>query len=366
MLMEGTAISDRSRLEARLQRIGDELKTADSDFLPYDDYYTSPDHSFVRLEVPSEHWLAALDLLAELVRTATLPGEALSPMTETRIRRAERVAGSPSEVGRQAYRQAILGERNTLAHWVIGRPETLRNLGRDELMAFAREYFDPSGFILSVVSPQEVEDVLGAVEERFGSSTTLGVDIPIRVWPTTDPPGPPIRQSLGADQARLYLGRIASLPAENRPGLSLLAAVLSDRLVMTLREREGLAYRLGATAQFGADPDLGWMTVSIGTRSENLPAAQEGARREMVRLVADMAGNEELDRIRTTVRSRALMRRMTAVNRARYLGLRAFRRVPSREDPDFLEAMSRVTRHDLELLAATWLDPSRFRVVIVD
>ena len=86
----------------------------------------------------------------------------------------------------------------------------------------------------------------------------------------------------------------------------------------------------------------------------------------MERLLHEMADEEEMNRIRATVRGRSLMRRMTTVNRARYLGLRVYRNVPSREDPDFLEAMDRVSRDDLKRLATTWLDPELFRVVIVD
>jgi predicted Zn-dependent peptidase len=242
----------------------------------------------------------------------------------------------------------------------------LASLSHEALVGFAEQYFDPSGFILTVASPEEVEDVLGAVEERFGSAVSRDVTVPSYHWPITEEPGAPVRKSLGADQARLYFGRISPLPAPDRAGLSLLAALLSDRLVLTLREQEGLAYRLGATAQFHAEPDLGWMTVSIGTRGENLEAADKGIRREMARLAREMADDDEIERILATVRGRSLMRRMTAVNRGRYLGLRAFLQVPSREDPDFLDAMDRVTRDDLVRLAATWLDTDLFRVVIVD
>jgi predicted Zn-dependent peptidase len=59
------------------------------------------------------------------------------------------------------------------------------------------------------------------------------------------------------------------------------------------------------------------------------------------------------------------MRRMTAVNRARFLTLRAFRGLPAHEDLDALEAMDRVTREQLERVAGAWLDPARFQVVIV-
>ncbi len=59
------------------------------------------------------------------------------------------------------------------------------------------------------------------------------------------------------------------------------------------------------------------------------------------------------------------MRRMTAVNRARYLGLRAFTGVAAREDLDALEALETVSREQLERLAGEWLDPARYRVVVV-
>ena len=147
ILKAGTMISDRARLEARLQRIGAELKTADSDFIPYDDYYTSPDHSYIRLEVPSENWLAALDLLAELIRTPALSESALAPMIEMRVRRAQKVANSPSEVGGEVYREAMLGEGNPYVARVGGRTETLQGVTGDELREFARSYFDPAGLI---------------------------------------------------------------------------------------------------------------------------------------------------------------------------------------------------------------------------
>jgi hypothetical protein len=58
------------------------------------------------------------------------------------------------------------------------------------------------------------------------------------------------------------------------------------------------------------------------------------------------------------------MRRMSAINRARSLGLRAFRGVASADDVDALDAMDAVSRDDLVRLADTWLDPDGFRVVI--
>jgi predicted Zn-dependent peptidase len=103
----------------------------------------------------------------------------------------------------------------------------------------------------------------------------------------------------------------------------------------------------------------------MGTRPDNLELAREGLRREMARLRDGMAGEEEIRRVRAERRGRALMRRMTAINRARYLGLRAMTGVPAHEDLDALDAMDRVTREDLARLGQEWLEAERFRVVIV-
>ena len=365
MLPRGTRLSDRAQLEARLERLGAELKTADADFIPYDDYYTDPSHSFVRLEVQAGNWLPALDLLAELVRLPALAEGEFETLHTARLVRAEKEASSPAEVGTAAYRAALLGGDHPLASPVVGTPASLGNVTHERLVEFAGAYLGPRALILSVVGPHEPEDVFGAVAERFASAEPGPGWSPARPWPLTGAAGPPIEVALGADQARIYLGRIGAAAAADRPGLTLLAAIASDRLAMTLREEQGLAYRLGASVAFADEPATAWLTVQMGTRPENRDQALAGLRGQMDGLRTQMVEEEEIDRIRAVLESRALMRRMTAVNRARYLGLRAFRGVAEREDLDALEALDQVSRDQLERLAAEWLDPARYRVVVV-
>ena len=365
MLPRGTRLSDRPRLDARLERLGAELKTADSDFIPYDDYYTDPGHSFIRLEVPARRWLPALDLLAELVRLPALAESEFETLLAARLARAEKEASSPTEVGRAAYRAALLGAEHPLAAPVAGTAAGLGAVTHGELLEFAAAYLAPRGLILSVVGPQEPEDVYGAVEERFAAAAAGPEPPPAPAWTVTGEPGPPVEVALGADQAKIYLGRIAELAAADRPALTLLAAIASDRLAMTLRESSGLAYRLGAAVSFAADPAAAWLTVEMGTRPENRDEALAGLRQQMASLAAEMVDDDEIQRVRAVLESRALMRRMTAVNRARYLGLRAFTGVAAREDLDALAALGEVSRGQLERLAGEWLDPGRYRVVVV-
>ena len=47
--------------------LGAKLKTTDSDWIPYDDYYFTPEYSYARIETFDTFGLAAIDLLGEIV-----------------------------------------------------------------------------------------------------------------------------------------------------------------------------------------------------------------------------------------------------------------------------------------------------------
>jgi zinc protease len=363
MLPLGTALSSRSQLGARLERLGADLKTADQDSIPYDDYYTSPTHSFVRLEVPSENWLPALDLLAEMVRTPRLDPSELGTLLAERIKNANKVAVSPSERSAVAYRVAMLGEASPETHSVGGTEASLTGITAEELRAFAGEYLAPAGLIVTAVSPAEPEDVFGAIAERFDTQSSAKERPAIPAWPLTQPSGEPKVVEIGAKQAQVMMGRIAQLAPSDRAGVRLLAALLSDRMDRTIREQQGLAYRLGANASIAAD--RGWLTINVGTRPDNVDTVVGAIRDQMARLRSEMAGAGEIDRVRAMQRGRALMRQMTAVNRARALGLRAFEGLPPADDPETLDAIDRVDRATLERLAKSWLEPAGYQIVIV-
>jgi len=363
MLPYGTSLSTRAQLSARLERLGADLKTADSDFIPYDDYYTSPTHSFIRLEVPSENWLPALDLLAEMVRLPRLDADDVATVVSDRIKRANKVAASPSERASTAYRIAMLGESNAETHPIGGTEASLTGITADELKSFATDYFAPGGMIITAVTPAEPEDVFGAITERFVTDGETADRPSIPAWPFTTPTKEPSVVEIGGEQAQVLLGRIAELSPKDRAGVRLLAAILSDRMARTIREEMGLAYRLGASASIAAD--RGWLSINVGTRPDNVDTVIGAIGEQMRRLRSEMASTEEIDRVRAVQRGRALMRQMTAVNRARALGLRAFEGLAPADDPEALDAIDRVDRDTLERLAKTWLEPSAYQVVVV-
>jgi predicted Zn-dependent peptidase len=109
----------------------------------------------------------------------------------------------------------------------------------------------------------------------------------------------------------------------------LAGALLSDQLEFELRERRGLAYSMGASIA----PWAGRMRllVTMGTRRENLDEAIEGIRRGVASFTP--GDGAAVRRAAAAWRGRMLMRRLTRINQAYFLGISELTRRPPGVDP---------------------------------
>ncbi|MEK7846479.1 MAG: hypothetical protein AAB257_05905, partial [Nitrospinota bacterium] len=56
IMERGTEIADYKTFQKELSAIGVTLKTRDSEFIPYDDFYTTHEYSYLRLETIDEYY----------------------------------------------------------------------------------------------------------------------------------------------------------------------------------------------------------------------------------------------------------------------------------------------------------------------
>jgi len=79
MFLRGTLARDSAAFSAALDALGARVKVVDDPAIPYDDYYTTPEYSYVRLEVPAARWREAISLLGEIVRFPRLAADEPAP-----------------------------------------------------------------------------------------------------------------------------------------------------------------------------------------------------------------------------------------------------------------------------------------------
>jgi len=324
LLAAGTAARDEAAIDAALTRLGAKLKTVDNPWIPFDDYYTREDFSYVRLEALDESAGEALTLLAELVGQASYPEAAVARERGRVLGALRRGAGSPSSEARRILGAWLFpeGGRGLPA---AGLPETVGNITAEELRAFHAQYFNPRHMILSVVTSRPAGEVLGLVEDAFGALPRLDCP-PI---PASRPQAGPHEEHCPLDKAQVSIlaTRVTPPAAEIDPALRVLVDVLSARLGLELRETRGLAYSVGAGLRFvpGLAPGaagFGLLTLQMSTGAENLTRAREGMTEELRRLAAEPPSPVEIARATGGRRGRELMRDLARIHQAYRMGLR--------------------------------------------
>jgi predicted Zn-dependent peptidase len=112
--------------------------------------------------------------------------------------------------------------------------------------------------------------------------------------------------------------------------------MLSERLADQLRERESLAYSIGASLRF--DEPGRCVLMSAGTRPENLSRMEAGMREVAAELGAKAPSQSEIDGARNRAEGQTRMRRLTRIGQAYALCMAELRgRPPDKLDADLAQ-----------------------------
>jgi predicted Zn-dependent peptidase len=324
LLPGGTRIAGSRDLASRIEWAGLDVKTADSPMIPFDNRYHVPDFSYVRIEGPARNMVVALTMLAEMVRAPEWDEDGRRAASSGHVS-ARKADNRGSEKARQLFLAALLGEDHPLARPVSG-PQGEVEAGAEQVRAFVQDwpagYFAPDRLIVTLASPLPAEETLGLVNDAFSGGPAKE---PARgPYPAPRPAaeGPAIEVG-EAPQVTVLWGRIAEVEAEDRAPLLVAMDGLSDRMTAVIREREGLAYRLGAGVR--ALPDGAWiLSASVGTRPENSDRVAE-LLAELVDQLSDHALSAgDLERLNARARRTRMLRGLSAASRAYRVGRALF------------------------------------------
>jgi predicted Zn-dependent peptidase len=361
MIARGTIFHDPAALEDRLSRLGARVKAVDDPSVPFDDYYTTPEFSWLRLEVPAPQWREAVGLLAETMRFPALTQEALDEARRDMRERVTRRDGSPREVAAGAL-DTLLAPGHALTKPVYGTEASLEAITLDALKAYHTAFVVGRRTIATVVGPVESAEVVRALEADFGPLLSGEVG-ETAALPPLPQQAPSVSAKLGKSQAYLALGTVLDVPREDRAALTIAVAMLSDRLAFDLRETKGLAYSIGASVRpWGGRTRL---DVGIGTRAENLDEARAGIESGMRAFRQATPSPADVERAINVARGAALMRRMTRISLAYEAGIEVLRGRQPGDERSFVDSLREVRAGDVKRVAAAYFDPDRLAAAVV-
>lgn len=360
MLPKGTKTMSGEEIEARIRDIGASLTTAGDPTVPFGDFYTSRSYSFVRLECLQEKAGEAVGLVADLVSNAAFPETEIEKVKGEMVDYISYRDARPGSLAGRLLAGRLYGP-GPFGSDVMGEAGSIGSVTREDLLRFRENYFTGENVILSVVSGLSPQEAAGLLKEHF-SRLPAGGGLPeIRLGGATTLS--PLERELGKQQGALAAGAIVGfVPPEKRAALAVVAGILNDRLQRQLREKEGLAYSVGAS--LGTVEGTGVLSVSMGTSQAKIEQAREGVRREVEAVRLMEVDGEEIERRVNAITGRLQMRMLSSLNRGFYLALAEKKGVPHTFDEDYRRILLDLTPGEVEEAAKSYLPEVLTEVIV--
>jgi predicted Zn-dependent peptidase len=361
MLLRGTSARSSEVLAKELRSIGAEVTVVDNPMIPYDDIYTTPAYSFVRFQTISSFQEKALSLLSDMIRNPSFEESEIALVREELQGVIAQAGRSSEQEGRAALREAMF-PNHPFSRRILGSAETLSAITREDLIAHHAALYSPANLIVSVVTDLPANAVSGAVENAFGGSWGAGTAFGGYPPPAHARGNNTSTREIGSKQAYLYFGYSIPGAGDSRvPDIIAMNSVLSARLGLNLREKEGLAYSVGSSAHF--DRDFGYLVISMGTAAESIERAKELIVGEVNRLVREGIETRELERAVSDFRGDLLRKRMSRLNKAYYIARDEY--LGWGDEDGIFERMSALGVEDVKKAAAVCLTSDDCALVIV-
>ena len=255
---------------------------------------------------------AALKLYADVVRRPHLPEGELEAAKELMLLDLAGLEDSPQEKVMLELKRRIYPEpfgRNQ-----YGTPETIDRVTIDHVRAFYTTHLRPHGAIFSVAGAIDPDEIRALVGELFGDWS--GTELPDPQEEAFAPTSVHLEKETQQTQVALA---VPSAPFTDvdyyaaRGVVGVLSGGMSSRLFTEVREKRGLCYSVSA----GHDTAnrRGALVCYAGTRIERAQETLDVMLAELRRLT-DGVAVEELDRLKTSLKTALVMQQESTGARA--------------------------------------------------
>lgn len=365
LLLKGTTHSQETGLKKALSSIGAHLTVTDDPYIPYDDYQTSPQFSFIRFETIGDYYKKGLDLLAEIILNPRFDPEMIDKVRKEMIQIINAKDNSASARARVIFYENLFPGMSLSKHFT-GTVETISSISKDDLIAFHKKYFSPNNMIINIVSNIPEDTLSQKIKGLFGNmEKNEGLMSPEPMKPSEISDIKVINTTMGKTQSYIYLGYpIPSIKEEDEAPIELLSSIIANDMASRLREEQGLAYSIGCSIQ--TLYDFGWFQVHLGTRKENIEQARDGIIEIINGYEAREFDKRETEKAINKFKGRMLMRRLPRINQAYYAGIYEFYKDDYDYDKKSLARLNMVGPDDLKRVAERYLQDKNYLLVVIE
>lgn len=327
IMERGTETADYKTFQKELSAIGVTLKTRDSEFIPYDDFYTTHEYSYLRLETIDEYYDKGIEILANLITNPRFENEDIEFVRTEMLNLIKREDSKADTLSKKLFFEEVFkGFPQSKA--ISGTSETINSITKEDLENFHKIYFSPDNLIITVATGSEADEVIKKIHRFLGNIEKRVIELPAADFSqliVKETPSTPlsINRDLKTRQSYLRIGKLIKIDPEDRAALRLLGYIFSERMAFELREIQGLAYSIGAWFSL-YDETHALFVAAMGTTPDTVEMARDGILKEIESFKQVEIKEEDLKRVVNKYIAGELMRGLSSINRCYYMGVAEF------------------------------------------
>jgi predicted Zn-dependent peptidase len=295
LLFKGTERRTALQIAEEFDAIGGQLNA-----------FTDKEYTCFYAKVLPEHTELALDVLGDMLQNSLLDPEEIEREKNVVIEEIKRHEDTPDELIHDVFLET-LWPGHPLGRSVIGRPEVIAALTREDILQYLRRHYLPQRMVVAAAGNMSHAGVVESVERYLGGMA--GAPEP-RTPLTPAVNAGTLEVSRSTEQVHFCVGTRGYTQSEDdRYPLGLIDTAvgggMSSRLFQEVREKRGLCYAIGSyTASYR---EAGMFAVYAGTSPENAAEVRTLIQYELSRLAQGGLDAAELQRAKNQVRGAVLL-----------------------------------------------------------
>ncbi len=337
-------------------RFGLSFKVNDNSFIPMDNIYLHDDFGYIRVEGLADDFDGVIDFL----------NTSFMDFIPTRDEFTKAISSSHGGFGGMMRKNEAKEKFNKLLdeqiYEKVESDSVQPELTYESLLAFAKLYWMPENLILSIVSPENHESVQTSFANFGHSRNTDSEPASVDIY-RLNSESISMEENGGGAQSYLFWGFMKEVDPADKPALTALSLILSNKIVFDIREKQGMAYRMRAGISIKEDKAL--FSINFGTRPENVDVlTPQFPAFFTMDMLADV-DEATLEKSVNMYLGRMMFRRLSSINQAYYLGHSQYFDGDMNADAQFLDGLKSVTLKDVKQVAKKYMDRTNPISIIV-
>ncbi len=353
MLFKGTKNRSPRKIASELEDRGGSLDAA-----------TAKEYISVYARFLYEDLEVALDVIGDLISNPLFPEEEIEKEKGVILEEYREFVDSPEEyVFFLLYR--ALFEGHPLSREVLGKPEAIKAMRREDMVERWREAMSASCSFVAAAGYVKHDELVDLVKEKFRFP-----DGGKQVWRDGKFPKPGFYSDArpALNQVHFALGtRIPPYSDDRRYSFIILNSVLgygmSSRLFYEMREKRGLVYSVTSFLEFYRD--AGVFGVYFSLEPGNLDKAYAVLLDELEKVRKEGIKDDELERAKRRVRGALALSQESSSSRMSRIANYELHQLEFRTIDDVLQRFEKVTRDDVVQVAEEFLKRENYGIGLV-